>query len=167
MRITIELRRPTRRSMALVLGALLLVTPAAVLGGHQFSDVPQSHPFHHDIDWMAANGIANGFDDGTYRPAEPLTRQAVAAFIHRLSNATETIFYAVDHGPATFFSYVAECPNGKRPISGGGHISANDTFLSASSPTGSGWSLTWQTEDNATVDPGLMGAYVVCAPPLL
>jgi hypothetical protein len=69
---------------------VIVAVVSAVLGGvavasHDFNDVPNGHPFHDDISWMAENGIANGFSDGGYHPDEPVSRQAMAAFLHRLS----------------------------------------------------------------------------------
>jgi S-layer homology domain len=81
--LSIELPRPARRSMALVLGALLLLTPAVVLASHQFPDVPTSHPFHDQISAIAGAGITAGFPDGGYHPGDPVTRQAMAAFMQR------------------------------------------------------------------------------------
>jgi hypothetical protein len=49
-----------------------------------FSDVGFWHPFFDPIEWLAAEGIAGGFDDGTFRPASPVTRQAAAAFFFRI-----------------------------------------------------------------------------------
>ena len=83
MRITIELRRPARRSVALLLGLLLLSAPAVVLASHQFPDVPDEHPFHDEIGAIAEAGITAGFGDGGYHPADPVTRQAMAAFMQR------------------------------------------------------------------------------------
>jgi hypothetical protein len=34
---------------------------------------------------MAAEGIANGFNDGTYRPDEPVKRQQMANFLYNLA----------------------------------------------------------------------------------
>lgn len=51
-----------------------------------FSDVPTTHPFFREIEWMAANGISTGNADGSYAPNEPVSRQAMAAFLSRLSN---------------------------------------------------------------------------------
>lgn len=50
-----------------------------------FTDVPLHQYFCAAIEWLTGTGIAGGFDDGTFRPAAPLTRQAVAAFLHRLT----------------------------------------------------------------------------------
>jgi hypothetical protein len=81
--ISIELRRPARRSVALMVGALLLLTPAVVLASHQFPDVPTGHPFHAEIGAVAKAGITAGFPDGGYHPSDPVTRQAMAAFMER------------------------------------------------------------------------------------
>jgi len=46
---------------------------------------PTDQPFAGEISWMAAEGISDGNQDGTYRPLEPVTRQAMSAFLHRLA----------------------------------------------------------------------------------
>ena len=38
-------------------------TPAA------FSDVPPSHPFFEGIEWLAGEGVALGYPDGTFHRA--------------------------------------------------------------------------------------------------
>lgn len=48
-----------------------------------FTDVPASHPFYTQISWMVLQGIASGYSDGTFQPAAPVTRQSMAAFLHR------------------------------------------------------------------------------------
>jgi len=75
----------TRQSMAAFLYrfSALVGGPDAGAGG-SFSDVPSSHPFHEEISWLAGTGIANGYSDGTFRPGAPVSRQATAAFLHRL-----------------------------------------------------------------------------------
>jgi hypothetical protein len=83
MRVTIDLRRVARRSIASLLGALLLATPAVVLASHQFPDVPDGNPFHDQISAIAEAGITAGFNDGGYHPTDAVTRQAMAAFMQR------------------------------------------------------------------------------------
>jgi S-layer family protein len=83
IKVEIELRRPARRSVALLLGVLLLAVPAVALAGHQFNDVPNGHPFHDQIAAIAEAGITAGFPDGGYHPGDPVTRQAMAAFMQR------------------------------------------------------------------------------------
>jgi hypothetical protein len=48
-----------------------------------FSDVPTTHPFFQQIEALAAAGISTGWSDGTFRPDQPVTRQAMAAFLAR------------------------------------------------------------------------------------
>ncbi|MCI8849839.1 MAG: S-layer homology domain-containing protein, partial [Oscillibacter sp.] len=33
--------------------------------------------------WASANGIVNGYSDGTFRPNNPITREQMAAFLYR------------------------------------------------------------------------------------
>lgn len=49
-----------------------------------FTDVPASHPFCGEIAWLADTGITTGWADGTFRPGQPVTREAMAAFLFRL-----------------------------------------------------------------------------------
>jgi hypothetical protein len=51
--------------------------------GKPFTDVPVSHPFCAEIAWMKRHDLAAGWPDGTFRPAEPVSRQAFAAVLHR------------------------------------------------------------------------------------
>src|SRR5690606_35516477 len=48
-----------------------------------FADVPSTHAFFTEIEWLAAEGIAEGYADGTFRPTATVSRQATAAFLHR------------------------------------------------------------------------------------
>lgn len=49
-----------------------------------FSDVAIDDQFCSDIAWLVANDIAEGYDDGTFRPLSSVSRQAMAAFLQRL-----------------------------------------------------------------------------------
>jgi hypothetical protein len=53
------------------------------LANHYFPDVLNSNPFHDDIAAMADAGITAGLGDGNYHPSDPVTRQTMAAFLHR------------------------------------------------------------------------------------
>ncbi|MFW7413562.1 ExeM/NucH family extracellular endonuclease [Demequina sp. SO4-18] len=55
------------------------------LGGSTptFSDVDDSLEHYEDIIWMAEQGISTGWDDGTFRPFDHATRDAIAAFLFR------------------------------------------------------------------------------------
>ena len=53
-----------------------------------FTDVSTSHPFYLEIEWLADEGITGGFPDGTFRPGAVVTRQSMAAFLHRAEDLT-------------------------------------------------------------------------------
>jgi hypothetical protein len=74
----------SRQSLAAMLHRLSGSPPSAP-SSPTFSDVPPSHPFYDEIEWMAASGLSGGYADGTFRGAEPVSRQALAAFLYRLS----------------------------------------------------------------------------------
>ncbi|MFC7457015.1 5'-nucleotidase C-terminal domain-containing protein [Brachybacterium sp. GCM10030267] len=61
-------------------------------GTLEFSDVPPSNMFYDEIMWMANEGYSTGWDDGTFRPLEPVNRDAMAAFLYRMAGSPE-----VDH----------------------------------------------------------------------
>ena len=65
---------------ALALVPLIGAVPPCASG---FTDVVSHHPFCAEIDWLASGGIAGGYEDGTFRPTVPVSRQAMAAFLYR------------------------------------------------------------------------------------
>jgi hypothetical protein len=74
----------TRQEMAAFLYRFQpVIGPEPVLPGTpgDFTDVPAGHLFATEIAWMAANGLADGYGDGTFRPGAPVTRQATSAFL--------------------------------------------------------------------------------------
>lgn len=68
----------------LVLFGTIIGGPRAADASDQFPDVPDSSPFHDDVGWMADVDITGGFSDGGYHPAAAVSRQSMAAFLHRL-----------------------------------------------------------------------------------
>ena len=54
-----------------------------------FKDVPTNDQFHREISWMKDSGVSTGWPDNSYRPLEDVSREAMAAFIHRLDTYTE------------------------------------------------------------------------------
>ena len=69
--------------VALVLGAAIAF-PLGVLASHQFSDVPNSNPYHTDIDALVDSGVTTGCGGGKYCPSAFVTREQMAAFMNRL-----------------------------------------------------------------------------------
>ena len=59
--------------------------PAAPAGARPFLDVPDGYVFEDAIRWMGLSGITTGFPDGTFRANGLVTRDAMAAFLHRAS----------------------------------------------------------------------------------
>lgn len=54
-----------------------------------FSDISSTTQFYTEISWLHAKGIATGWDNGdgtaSYRPLSPINRDAMAAYLYRLS----------------------------------------------------------------------------------
>jgi hypothetical protein len=75
----------TRQAMSAFVARVALDFTRPACDEPPFTDVPTSSTFCDEIRWMKDNGISTGFNDGTYRPGDPVTRQAMAAFMYRLS----------------------------------------------------------------------------------
>lgn len=71
-----------------VVAALVVAVPIA-WASHDFTDVPDANPFHADIAAVKDAGVTAGKTcvppgtPPTYCPSEPITREAMAAFVHR------------------------------------------------------------------------------------
>jgi serine protease len=67
----------------------------SVVPGPVFADVGPTTAFSNEINWMAAAGISNGWieADGTrtYRPALPVNRDQMAAFLYRLAGSPDFV----------------------------------------------------------------------------
>jgi hypothetical protein len=62
-----------------------------------FPDVPASSPFCEHIAWLVENDIATGYADGRFRPTHTITRQALAAYLHRYdTDVTSRVRYDFD-----------------------------------------------------------------------
>jgi hypothetical protein len=68
-------------ALAIVFAGLLLVPQAAEAEAAGFKDVPESHPYHVQIETLAQLGIINGYADGTFRPDARVTRQQFAKLV--------------------------------------------------------------------------------------
>jgi len=53
-------------------------------GSESFSDVPSTHGQYKFIEYIVAKGIASGFPDGTYKPANSVNRNAMSVFLSRV-----------------------------------------------------------------------------------
>lgn len=52
-----------------------------------FTDVPADHLFASEIAWLTSIGVAQGFEDGTFRPGSLVRRDAMAGFLYRLAGS--------------------------------------------------------------------------------
>lgn len=59
--------------------------PEAAASG--FTDVEPDRWYSAAIGWAAANGIVNGYADGTFCPNDPVTREQMAAILYRYAGA--------------------------------------------------------------------------------
>ncbi len=55
-------------------------------GQSQFSDVASGAYYAAAVSWASANGIVNGYSDGTFRPGNLITREQMAAFLYRYAS---------------------------------------------------------------------------------
>jgi len=75
----------SRAAMAAFLYRVAGEPPFTPPGTPTFSDVPSDHPFFAEVEWLADEGITTGFGDGTFRPTGATTRQAMAAYLYRVT----------------------------------------------------------------------------------
>jgi hypothetical protein len=89
-------RTPRRRRLAIAAVALvgLLLIPAGVFAGHQFTDVPNSNTFHTSISRVKLAGITSGCSSTKFCPNDEVTRGQMAAFLARTAPRAETAFFA-------------------------------------------------------------------------
>jgi hypothetical protein len=76
-----------------VLALIVLAVSIPALAGDTFTDVPESNIFHDDITWLADQGVTRGCnppDNTEFCPGDNVTREQMAAFLHRLSGSVLT-----------------------------------------------------------------------------
>ncbi|RIJ78058.1 hypothetical protein D1871_04295 [Nakamurella silvestris] len=64
------------------------VAPACTV--KPFTDVTTGNPFCGEIAWLKAQGITNGFTDGSFHPSDDISRAALAAWFYRLGTGNTT-----------------------------------------------------------------------------
>lgn len=64
---------------------ITITAPGAQTPVAPFKDVNTDTKFQQQILWAYNNKITEGYDDGTFRPYEPINRDAMAAFLYRLA----------------------------------------------------------------------------------
>jgi len=51
-----------------------------------FWDLSPDEPFYKEIAWLRSTDITTGWSDGSFHPYEPISREAMAAFIYRYAH---------------------------------------------------------------------------------
>ncbi len=76
------------RAMVAALALILVAVAVPAAASHGFSDVPDSHTFHHDIKWLSDTGITRGCatTGPEYCPDDYVTRGQLAALLRRAHN---------------------------------------------------------------------------------
>ncbi len=114
----------------------LLAVGAGVALATTFTDVPDTLPHKEHIDLLVDHGIAAGFDDGTFRPGDPVTRRQAARWSHVHNGTTRLVSDTVNApASATASTRNVSCATGERAIGGGGRRSDSGRYLSDSSPS--------------------------------
>lgn len=148
---------------ALLLGGGLFLGGAAS-AGHVFNDTP---PWIHDhAAWLAANGVASGFPDGSFRPDDNISRGQAAYWFGNYNDAIELVLAGKSYTNTVFDFVDIDCPGDMRAVAGGGRADGLD--LSASYPIsnaidGPGWQIEFRSPDG-TPKSGGISAHALCIP---
>jgi hypothetical protein len=176
-------------TLAAILGLVLIIPLTAVAATSLFDDVADTNPFVDDINWMKTSGITNGCNSaGTeYCPADNLTRQQMAAFMHRLATSRAVDAGTLDGKNSTAFvmntkwvsntktfEIITEgnqvtldvfCAVPQYVVSGGGQSTYPSLHMATSQPLdGNKWRVTWTNTGTATISETLT-VWALCAGP--
>jgi len=85
-------------SLLLVLGMLfsILVPTATAANTLTFNDVSSDNPYYEAVTNLTAEGIINGFEDGTFKPDEPVTRAQYTKIMCYAQNVGEIRYSEAD-----------------------------------------------------------------------
>ena len=72
-----------RTTRAMLLTVLYRMAGEPETDGVLFPDVPAKAWYANAVAWGTKNGIAKGFEDGSFRPNEPVSREQTAVLLHR------------------------------------------------------------------------------------
>ena len=86
--------RKTTKILSLLLTLAMMLTMAVpmTVSAASFTDVPANHQYYDAVTNLSAEGILNGFEDGSFKPGDPVTR----------AQFTKIICYALSVGDLTY-----------------------------------------------------------------
>jgi hypothetical protein len=166
----------SRRTVALALAAFLALTAVATTSlvltltgraeaNHKFSDIATGTFFHNSTAWLKDNGIADGYNDGTFGPNRNITRGQASYWFTNYNDSLDLVGDNIDPGESVAFALDLTCPAGKRAIAGGGNTSETDLLMTDSYPPGdSMWRVRWESDDDTPIDPWFLNVWALCAP---
>ncbi len=79
--VSFQPNAPTDRAMIVTILHRLEGSPSALPAA--FTDVKEGAYYAGPVAWASANGVVNGYEDGTFRPASSITREQLAAILYR------------------------------------------------------------------------------------
>src|SRR5690606_4800560 len=79
--------RPVSRQVAAAFLHRLAGAPAGPFPDPGFADVPVGRLLHDQVAWAVDAGLVEGYPDGTFQPARPVSRQVMARVLHRFAGA--------------------------------------------------------------------------------
>lgn len=82
-----HLKKRNRSQIKLVsaIAVVLVLVPLAGQAASRFLDVASDNPLAADIEWLEAWGITKGCSPTEFCPNDPVTREQMAAFLHRFA----------------------------------------------------------------------------------
>lgn len=162
----LSLRRALAPSVLLAIGLFVgSLVGGTALAAVTFSDVGPTHPFRNEIGWLTEHGIANGYPDGTFRGGDPVSRQAMAAFLARANSAIYLAQADTDPPIGVRFAGEATCRPGDRALAGGGWINYGEITIAESYPLNTDtWHIGFESDGDAIKDPSILRVWVLCAP---
>ncbi|OOB79370.1 MAG: hypothetical protein BEN18_04195 [Epulopiscium sp. Nuni2H_MBin001] len=75
----------TRAQLATILNRI--AGNVTVTSGNEFTDVVAGAWYESAINWAVATGVYNGYEDGTFRPSESITREQLAVIMFNFANS--------------------------------------------------------------------------------
>jgi hypothetical protein len=124
--------------------------------------------FHDSTAWMKDNGIADGYNDGSFRTGGNITRGQASFWFANYNNALELVKNSANLSNPIIgggeFRRTAVCPAGKRAVAGGGETGNARMAMHASVPNGLSWSVDWASDDGTDQVPGVTEVWALCVP---
>jgi len=106
-----------KRALSLILALALAAALAVPACAAEFTDVPPGRPFYEDIMDCAAEGIASGYADGTFRPSAPVTKAQFCVMLARAFYSEYLEQYSTQT-PGAWFMPCAALLDGQRVLAG-------------------------------------------------